>query len=99
MILIMRCEKCNHLNGNVNGEVVRSNTVCECSCHDIPTDEAAQHSVQADGTDGLVPQWICMTCKTVIGPIVDDGENRCNCKDDYLIELWRVAPVVETPRR
>lgn len=36
MILVMRCEKCNHLNGNINGEVVRSNVVCNCSCHDIP---------------------------------------------------------------
>jgi len=47
-----------------------------------------------DSTDKVLsPQWICMTCKTVVGPVVDDDEHRCKCKDDYLIELWLVAPV------
>lgn len=36
MIFITRCSVCNHLNGQVNGEVVRSNVVCNCRCHDIP---------------------------------------------------------------
>lgn len=43
----------------------------------------------------IPPQWICMTCKTVIGPIVDDDEHTCKCKDIYDIELWLVEPVSE----
>lgn len=39
----------------------------------------------------IIPQWICMTCKTVIGPIVDDEKHKCKCKDVYLFEHWRVA--------
>ncbi len=38
----------------------------------------------------LKPQFICMTCKTVIGPIWDDFKNRCKCKDVYDYEVWRV---------
>ena len=41
----------------------------------------------------MEPQFICMTCKTVIGPIWDDYDNQCNCKDQYDIEVWRVTPV------
>jgi hypothetical protein len=41
----------------------------------------------------IPPQWICMTCKTVVGPVVDDDEHKCNCKDVYLVDLWLVAPV------
>lgn len=39
----------------------------------------------------IPPQYICMTCKTVIGPVWDDGENQCEC-DVYKFEVWRVAP-------
>jgi hypothetical protein len=47
-----------------------------------------------DPTDKMLsPQWICVTCKTVIGPIVDDDANRCKCNDVYLMELWLVAPL------
>jgi len=41
----------------------------------------------------IPPQWICMTCKTVVGPVVDDDKHKCNCKDVYLVDLWLVAPV------
>lgn len=41
----------------------------------------------------IPPQWICMSCKTVVGTVVDDDEHRCNCKDVYLVDLWLVAPV------
>lgn len=40
----------------------------------------------------IPPQYICMTCKTVIGPIWDDDENQCQC-GVYEFEVWRVAPV------
>ena len=43
--------------------------------------------------DKLEPQYICMTCKTVIGPIWDDYDNQCKCKDVYEFEVWRVAPI------
>lgn len=46
-------------------------------------------------SDKLEPQYICMTCKTVIGPIWDDYENQCKCKDPYEFEVWRVAPINE----
>lgn len=47
----------------------------------------------AEMGETIPPQWICMTCKTVVGPIVDDDEHRCKCDDVYLIDLWLVAPV------
>jgi hypothetical protein len=38
------------------------------------------------------PQFICMTCKKVIGPIWDDNENQCDCQDQaYSPEVWRVV--------
>ena len=42
--------------------------------------------------DKLKPQYICMTCKTVIGPIWDDYDNQCNC-GPYEFEVWRVFSV------
>jgi hypothetical protein len=45
----------------------------------------------------LSPQWICLACKTVVGPVVDDDKHRCNCKDGYLVDLWLVAPVEPKP--
>ena len=39
----------------------------------------------------LEPQWICMACKTIIGPIWDDYDNQCKCKDPYEFEVWRVV--------
>lgn len=41
--------------------------------------------------DTILPQYICMTCKTVIGPVWDDYENQCSC-GEYEYEVWRVAP-------
>ena len=43
----------------------------------------------------LEPQYICMTCKTVIGPIWDDEENQCNCTGAYDFEVWRVCSTSE----
>lgn len=45
-----------------------------------------------EAKEKIPPQYICMTCKTVIGPIWDDHENQCNC-DVYEYEVWLVAPV------
>lgn len=44
-------------------------------------------------TETIPPQWICMTCKTVIGPVVDDDEHKCKCEDPYLIDLWLVTAI------
>ncbi len=40
----------------------------------------------------LLPQYICMTCKTVIGPIWDDDKNQCDC-GAYEFEVWRVTSI------
>ncbi len=45
-----------------------------------------------DIEDKLLPQYICMTCKTVIGPIWDDDKNQCDC-GAYEFEVWRVASI------
>lgn len=42
--------------------------------------------------------WICHTCKTVIGPIVDDDENKCGC-DVYEFEYSRYIPDPTDPNR
>lgn len=41
----------------------------------------------------LEPQYICMACKTVIGPVWDDYDNQCKCEDPYSIEVWRVVSI------
>lgn len=34
----------------------------------------------------MQPQWICLNCKTVIGPIID--EDQCGCGDyEYLVRM------------
>lgn len=71
MILIMRCDKCNHLNGNVNGEVVRSNVVCECSCHNIPADVDAQQGARVG-----VP-WACDECNHFPNSVKSDTCENC----------------------
>ena len=37
------------------------------------------------------PQFICLTCKTVIGEVWDDHENQCKCKGDYSYEVCRMV--------
>ena len=44
----------------------------------------------------MEPQFICLTCKTVIGPTWDDYDNQCNCKDIYDIEVYRVISAQKT---
>ena len=41
----------------------------------------------------LKPQFICISCKTVIGQIWDDDENTCECVDVYDIEVWQMCSV------
>lgn len=41
---------------------------------------------QIEEEDFLPPQYICLTCKTVIGPVWDDEENQCSC-DVYEFEV------------
>lgn len=42
-------------------------------------------------TEKLTPQFICMACKIVIGPIWDDDDDKCICADPYDHEVWRVV--------
>ncbi len=51
-----------------------------------PTPKPETTAGQKDG--GI---WICHTCKTVIGPIIDDDENRCGC-DEYDFRYSRYIP-------
>lgn len=44
----------------------------------------------------MEPVYICLTCKTVIGPVWDDFENKCKCAEPYDYEVVRVAPVEES---
>ena len=47
-------------------------------------DELEPHEIGKD--DIVKPQYICMNCKTLIGPIWDDDENQCNCDEyEYLV--------------
>ena len=43
-------------------------------------------------SEKLTPQFICMACKTVIGPIWNDHDRKCVCADSYDHEVWRVVP-------
>lgn len=62
MIFILRCEKCDHLNGNVNGEVVRSNVVCDCKCHEIPRDGYTLNIQWCKCEHASLINGVCVVC-------------------------------------
>ena len=39
----------------------------------------------------IAPQFICLTCNTVIGPVWDDDDHKCRC-DIYEYEVIRLVP-------
>lgn len=44
------------------------------------------------GGEVMKPQFICLSCMTVIGEVWDDDENTCKCPDQaYGFEVYRVV--------
>ncbi len=92
----LKCPRCGASTGyEINKDpMAYAQAVANESNYELKSSIACEADLKhVDEEDILSPQFICMTCKTVIGSIWDDDENQCKCKDVYYIEVYRVASV------